>query len=115
MENKGLSRSGIIAKLFGNPVQWSSKLQSVPALSTCEAEWYAVDSIHRELLWIRAIITEIGQPLNTSPIYCDNLPAIRILNNDSPTNRTKHVDRTFYHIKHHLRNESSSRFSRLEF
>ena len=106
VENKGLSRSGIISTMLNNTIQWSSKLQNIPALSTCEAEWYSVDSLHRELLWIREILIEIGLTLEPTPIYCDNLPTIRILKNEFPTLRTRHVERSFYHLKYYLQNNT---------
>ena len=106
VENRGLSRSGTLAKLFNNPILWSSKLQSVPALSTCEAEWYSVDYLFKDLLWIRQMIKDIGFALNSTTIFCDNQPTIRILNNEHLTSKTRHVDRTFYHIKHYLANGS---------
>lgn len=95
VETKGLSRSGILAYLFNCPIGWSSKLQSVPALSTAEAEWYAIDYLIKKLLWTIKIINEISLKLSTTPIYCDNQPTIKILNSEFISTRTKHIDRTF--------------------
>jgi len=60
VENRGLSRSGTISMMFNNPINWVSKLQTVPALSTCESEWYAVDLLHRDLLWIKQYLLDLG-------------------------------------------------------
>lgn len=54
VENRGLSRSVTLALImFNSPIHWSSKLQNVPALSTFEAEWYAIDDIHRKLVSLK--------------------------------------------------------------
>lgn len=103
-ESRGLSRSGTLSLFYNSPIQWSSKIQNVPALSTCEAEWYSIDDLHRKLLGIRKIIEDIGIKLNAISIYNDNLPSIRILKQEFPTDNTNHVDRSFYHIKHYLAN-----------
>lgn len=48
-------------KIFGNPIGWDSKLQSNPAKSTTEAEWYAVDLGLRECLWVKGAVVHLTQ------------------------------------------------------
>lgn len=93
-------------KLFDNLIHWNSKLQTVPALSTCEAEWYAIDHLNKDLLWIRQILTDIGLNLPTTKVFCDNKPTIRTLTSEHVTTKTRHVDRTFYYIKFYLKNNT---------
>lgn len=84
-------------------IQWNSKLQNVPALSTAE-ELYSIDDLCKDLLRIRKVITDIGLRIATTRIYNNNKPAIRILNSEFISNMTRHIDRSFYHIEHYLAN-----------
>ena len=54
-----LSRTGYVITLGGAPIHWVSKLQTEVALSTTEAEYIALSTCARELLPLRAILTEI--------------------------------------------------------
>ena len=104
VEPRGLSRTGCIIKLFGNPIAWFSRLQSVPAKSTAEAEWYAIDACAREMLWIRQLLIDLFITVPSFRIFSDNLTAIQICNDfeRSPNARTKHVERAFYFIQHYI-------------
>lgn len=109
VEEKGLSRTGCIIYFMSNPIAWFSRLQSIPAKSTAEAEWYAVDSCLREMLWIRTLIEELKFRVNYINIYSDNLSTIKICNtlNQTPSLRTKHVERTYYYIHYYIKNNTA--------
>ncbi len=84
--------SGWIAKLNGDVISWSSKKQSSVALSSCEAELYAVASVTQEVLWMRGMMEELGFGLAApSTVYCDNQSTIAISKNGIKTGRTKQV------------------------
>jgi hypothetical protein len=51
------SISGVILHVFGGPVTWSSKVQHVTSLSTCESEFRAMSSATREALWLAKILS----------------------------------------------------------
>ena len=49
--------------LNGGAISWSSKKQSVVALSSIEAEYIAVTHAAKEATWIRHLLSEIYSPL----------------------------------------------------
>ena len=89
---------GYIFTIDGGAVSWSSKKQSVVALSTTEAKYIAAAHAMKEALWLRTFIMEITRSL-TCPvtIYCDNQSAISVSKNDQFHTRMKHID-----IHHHF-------------
>ena len=104
VERRGLSRSGIVIYVFGNPIGWSTKLQSVPAHSTTEAEWYALDYGLRECLWLKELLFDLTFKVNQMRMFCDNQSTISICTESRSviSCRTKHVERCYYYIKHFL-------------
>ncbi|KFD60147.1 LOW QUALITY PROTEIN: hypothetical protein M514_27675 [Trichuris suis] len=95
------STSGYVFKLGKSPVAWSSRKQSLVALSSTEAEYVAASHACKELLWLRQLLDDMGLP-QTAPtmVYEDNQGCIRLLESDRCGSRTKHID-----VRHHqLRN-----------
>jgi hypothetical protein len=96
------SISGWVAKLNGDPISWSSKKQSVVALSTCEAELYAEAAAIQEVLWLRGMLAELGLNFQLpSTVYGDNQSAIAVSKQGVRSQRTKHVD-----VKYHFVTQS---------
>ena len=46
------STSGYVFSLFGGAVSWMSKIQSVVALSTTEAEYITATHARKEAIWL---------------------------------------------------------------
>jgi hypothetical protein len=90
---QGKSTTGWITKVNGDIINWSSKKQSVVALSSCEAELYAEVDVAKEVLWTRGILEELGliDVNKSSIIYCDNKSTKTISENGIKTNKTRHV------------------------
>ncbi|RVX14584.1 Retrovirus-related Pol polyprotein from transposon TNT 1-94 [Vitis vinifera] len=87
------STSGYCSFVWGNLVTWRSKKQSVVARSSAEAEYRALAQGICEGIWIKRVLSELGQT-SSSPILmmCDNQAAIRIAKNPVHHDRTKHVE-----------------------
>ena len=64
------SIGGFITFLNG-PISWASKTQSVVALSTLESEFIAASDATREVLWLRRLLSSIGQLPNTKGLTGD--------------------------------------------
>ncbi|RVW82434.1 Retrovirus-related Pol polyprotein from transposon RE1 [Vitis vinifera] len=77
----------------GNLVTWRSKKQSVVARSSAEAEYRALAQGICEGIWIKRVLSELGQT-SSSPILmmCDNQAAISIAKNPVHHDRTKHIE-----------------------
>jgi Reverse transcriptase (RNA-dependent DNA polymerase) len=74
---------GYVFTIDGGAVSWSSKKQSIVALSTTEAEYIAATHTAKEALWICMFLAEITRPLShPTTLYCDNQSAISISKND---------------------------------
>ena len=77
-KDKMRSTSGTLVLLAGGAVSWISRLQSVAAQSTMEAEYIAASHSGRELMFVQNHLGELMEkPLDQpSPMYCDNQSAI---------------------------------------
>jgi hypothetical protein len=96
------SISGYVAILAGGAVSWSSKKQTVTALSTAEAEYVAAAHATKQVLWQRTLMEEasMDQP-DKSTLYSDNQAAIAIAKNPQYHARTKHIDISLHFVRDH--------------
>jgi hypothetical protein len=85
------SISGVILHVFGGPVSWSSKVQLVTSLSTCESEFRAMSTASREALWLQKILHLFDVPSVPFIIKGDNESAISSVKNYTTTKYTKHI------------------------
>ena len=93
------SISGYAFLIDGGAISWSSKKQSIIALSSTEAEYIAAAHIAKEALWIRSLLSEIARPLSLPiTIYSDNQSAIALTKEAQHHARTKHIDLRFHFI-----------------
>jgi hypothetical protein len=81
----------------GDPVavtNWSSKKQKSIALSSCEAELYAMTEETKDILFQQSLLGEIfdTSPAAPSILYGDNTGAMFIAKNNQISTRTKHID-----------------------
>jgi hypothetical protein len=86
------SVSGVLLQVFGGPVIWSSKVQAVTALSTCESEFRAMSTAAREALWLTKIVNLFKVPHVPFCIRGDNKGAIATVTNYMHTKNTKHIE-----------------------
>jgi hypothetical protein len=100
------SISGYVVLLHGSPIAWSARKQSLIALSTAEAEYIALTSAAREVLYLQLLIGELYEPVKTPIlIHCDNQGAIALASNNKFHGRTKHIDIRYHFIRTLIRNE----------
>jgi hypothetical protein len=94
------STTGNIFIFNGGPVSWRSQKQKCVALSTAESEYIAASMATKEVVWVRRLLMEIGcQQNNSTPLFCDNQSAIRLVYNPEFPQRTKDIDVKFHHIR----------------
>ena len=97
------SRSGHVFLMGGAAISWFCKKQSVVALSSTEAEYYALSEAVKEALWVRQLLSEIGIILNNPlTIHQDNLSTIAIALNPIQRQRVKHMDIKVHFLRDHL-------------
>jgi hypothetical protein len=80
-----------------------SKKQPVVALSSTEAEYYALSEAMKETIWIRHLMEEIDLTLNDPTIvHQDNMSTIAIAVNPIQHQRVKHMDIKVHFLRDHL-------------
>jgi hypothetical protein len=91
------STTGYVFTIAGGAVSWASKRQPTVACSTTEAEYMAASAAAREALWLKKLVADLGLPVETVPIGCDNQAALSLLHNPVLSDRSKHID-----VHHHF-------------
>jgi hypothetical protein len=87
------SMPGYTVLLHSSPVAWSAQKQTIIALSTAEAEYIALTTVMREILYLQALIAELYEPvIPPIPVYCDNQGALALTTNNKFHAHTKHIN-----------------------
>lgn len=98
--DNGRSTSGSILLVAGGAVSWMSKLQTLVALSSTEAEFVAASETGRELCWLRNFLADIGIPQSAALVLnIDNQSAIRVSKQPEHMGRLKHLDRHWFWLR----------------
>ena len=72
------STMGVIVKLFGDLVYWTSKRQGIIANSTCEAEYVALNQATLELIAMNSFIRRaVGKTFTPFTLHGDNTASIQ--------------------------------------
>ncbi|GJR00049.1 hypothetical protein Tco_0523033 [Tanacetum coccineum] len=66
------STTGYVFTLSGGSVSWVSKLQSVVAMSTTEAEYVAAAQASKETVWLKMLLKELGHEQEKITLFCNN-------------------------------------------
>ena len=100
------SISGYVVRYRGSAISWSSKHQTLIALSTTEAEYIAAAHAVKEAIWLRWFLGEIVSPsILPIPLFCDNNGSIALAKDDNVFHpRTKHIDIRFHFIHQYIEN-----------
>jgi hypothetical protein len=94
------STSGSVILHNGTPISWYSGLQSIVALSSCEAEYVALSECCREVMYLRQVMGFLQEPVDGPiTIYEDNQGTIDLTNNPVHHKRIKHIDVEYHYIR----------------
>lgn len=95
------STSGHCVIFAGSVLLWRVRTQRVVALSSAEAEYYAVSKCACDAIWVRHFFEEMGRSFGDRPfvIRVDNQAAIAMAANPVYRSRTKHIDLPVHHIR----------------
>lgn len=98
------STSGTVVLMCGGAVVWRSKLQTVVAASTCEAEYIAAAAAAKELLWVRKLLGEMAGQVQRIRLYGDNQSSLVLMKQHTPgaSGRTKHIDVAYNFVRHRV-------------
>ena len=93
-------RKSTLSCLLNGPITWKLKKQISVALSTTEAEYYALGIACQEAVWLRQLCQEIFLPLNTLiHVLSDNTGAISLSDNPVFHNRSKHINIRWHFVR----------------
>ena len=91
------STTGYVFTVGGTAVSWVSKIQSVVALSTTEAEYVSATKASKEMIWLQRFTDELGKKHDMGTLYNDSQSVIHLAKNSAFHSRTKHI-----HLKYHF-------------
>ena len=77
----------------GGPMSWKSRRQDSVVLSTSEVEYMTVSEVGKEILYLRAILRDVGHSqISPTNIYEDNLVSITMSTNPVHRKSSLHID-----------------------
>ena len=107
------SRTGFVLTYAGIPITWCSKLQSLIALSTTEAEYMALSQSMRELLPTQELLRDLSRAFQLGPhndpkfastVFEDNNSALELAKCPKMRPRTKHIAVKYHFFREHIQN-----------
>ena len=103
-----LSQTGYVIFYANCPIIWQSKLQTI-ALSTTEAEYVALSTAMRDVIYFMNLIDEmkdfgitlpgVPTPTTTCRVFEDNVGALELANTPKIRPRTKHLAVQLHHFR----------------
>ena len=97
---KRRSITGWVFCYAGAAIAYKSKLQTVIATSSTEAEFVAAVHAAKVARYLRSVLKDLGfAQENPTILYEDNQAAIAMINQRKPTTRSRHIDVQFFAIQ----------------
>ena len=98
--DNGRSTGGYVVKIGTGAVSWSSKLQTLVALSTTEAEYISAVKARKEILWLREFLGELSYEIpGPSVLWMDNQSAIAVSKNPEHYQKMKHLSLHLFRLR----------------
>ena len=86
------SRSGAYITMLGGPIYWKSQLQKVIALSSTHSEVIALSDLCKRLVWILALLNELGFQFPLAPVFEDNQASLITIKKPTTSERSRHIE-----------------------
>lgn len=109
------SNSGRIMYFNGGTISWGCNKQNVVASSSCEAEFISIAEASKEVKWLRQLLEEMNEPIETpTTIYEDNQSCIELVRDSKFSYKTKHPNAQIMHIFLSKKDTNYAQLCRLE-
>jgi hypothetical protein len=86
------SRSGAYITMLGGPIYWKSQFQKVIALSSTHSEIIALSDLCKRLVWILALLNELGFQFPLAPVFEDNQASLITIKKPTTSERSRHIE-----------------------
>lgn len=97
------SRYGGILMMNNGPVEWKSKMESIIALSSMEAEYIGACEMVKVIMWLRQCLKEIGRDqIAPTTLGIDNTSAKIFAEEYMVQSRSKHIDTKYHYIRERI-------------
>lgn len=94
------STTGFVFLFGSGSIVWTSRKQSCVSLSSMEAEYVALSDACQELIWLRRLMTDLGEkPAGPTTVYDDNQSCLSFVQAERTSKRSKHIDTRRHFIK----------------
>jgi len=91
--------TGYVFTLGGCAISWKSTLQSIVALFSTEAEYMAITEAIKEVIWLKAFLSEIASLDDPIMVFYDNQNVVHLTNDRMFHERTKHIDIQYHFVR----------------
>ncbi|CEM31688.1 unnamed protein product [Vitrella brassicaformis CCMP3155] len=93
------STGGFVIQMDGCPIAWSSRTQSIVALSSTESEYIAASDCTRELLYLMQLMEGLGFKVPPTVLYGDNDGCVQNIKNHQASKKRRHVAIKYHHVR----------------
>ena len=97
------STTGLSMFLGDSLISWRSKKQDTVSCSSAEAEYRALNSASKEMIWLIKLLNDLKIPRTQTPtLFSDSTTAIYIATNPFFHERTKHIENDCHFVRQWL-------------
>lgn len=93
------STTGFVITLYGNPVHWMIKKQTVVAQSTTEEEFIAMNHCAKQIRWLSGLIISLGVAIPKPVIFNNNAGANFISKEAQLNPNSKHIEVRYQYLR----------------
>jgi hypothetical protein len=92
-------------------ISWSARKQATVSRSSTESEYKVIANATAELIWVQALLAELGVPQRCPPVlWCENIGATFLSSNPVFHARYKHIEVDFHFVRERVAHKMQIQF-----